>query len=93
MQKSSSKTIGIVVVIIIVIIGVWLMTRGGSDDSKNYQPVAPTTSDVTPQSTAPMTPEQKISGSGISDSALNQDTAAIDAQLGSLKTDSTAAAQ
>jgi hypothetical protein len=92
MQKSSSKSIGIVIVLIIIIVGVWLMTRG-SDDSKNYQPVAPTTADTNPQPTTPATPEQKISSSGTSDAALNQDTAAIDTQLGGLKADSTTAAQ
>lgn len=92
MQNSSSKPIGIIVVIIIIIVGIWLMTRDSSSDREIQNTSAVQVQTFNPSSSS-TTPSDSISSSGMSDAALNQDAAAIDAQLGTLSAESGAAAK
>lgn len=90
MQNSPSKPIGIIVVMIIIIVGIWLMTRDSSSDREIQNTSAVQVQTFNPSSSS-TTPSDSISSSGMSDAALNQDAAAIDAQLGTLSAESGAA--
>ncbi len=84
-MQNSSKTTGIIVVVIIIIVGIWLMTRR---TPSTEMPVESTTAQNQDQSGA-----LSAGNSSASDAALNQDAAAIDAQLGTLNTENSAAQQ
>ncbi len=85
MQNSSSKTIGIVVVLIIIVVGIWLVTRN-TPDNTGANPYSASQS----QSQMP-TSSTSVSSTDSSDTALDKDSAAIDAQLGGLSSDNSAA--
>ena len=82
---------GIVIVLIIIVVGIWLMTRSSGTDDTNLPPVSPQTSVAPTAKPVDNTPAGAISSSGTSDTALNLDAAAIDAQMNGLSTDTTAA--
>lgn len=79
-----NKSTGIVIVVIIIALGVWLMTKSSSSDMK-----------MQPSTTAQMETSKTTAETTIdfSDAALNQEAAVIDAQIGTLSTETSAAAQ
>lgn len=85
-----------VLVIVIIIVGIWLMIHQPAEEAKTVQPdttaVQQKPSDTAPAQT-PSTPATMIQNSGSSNASLNQDSAAIDAQLKTLDSDTTAANQ
>lgn len=86
-NTSSSKTIGIVIVLIIIIAGIWLMMRKPASDTSDV--VVPATSS---QNTGTQGNGTTAAATvDVSDAALNQDSAAIDAQMGTLSTNTAAA--
>jgi|GEM_PF-6717093 len=93
-NSSSSKTIGIIIVLVIIALGIWLMTRKSSDDTGAMAPYSDTSSTGDTGTTA-STDASSSAGisSDSSDAALDQDSAAIDAQMQGLSSDNAAASQ
>jgi ABC-type nickel/cobalt efflux system permease component RcnA len=88
--SSSSKTMGLIIVVLIIILGIWLMMRSSQKDINipdQYNSTASTT-DTTSNAGV-----DSIQASGMADSALEQDSVSIDAQMQSFAADNTTANQ
>ena len=96
-MSNTSKTVIWVVVGLVVLGGVWMLLAKPSDE---YTAVAPATTDTTSQdqsATMQQSPSTTTNAtvsnpSDTSDTAINNDSAAIDAQMSGLSTDSSATA-
>jgi cell shape-determining protein MreC len=91
MPNSSSRgNAGIVIIIIVVaLLALWFFTHKSSSTSQTEN----ATGQTAQQNTANATGIEQIKNSGSSDTALNQDSAKIDAEMNGLGADASAALQ